>query len=138
MTNTDNVNHPAHYESSRIVIEPIDLCECFDFCIGNALKYLLRAGKKEGNSEEQDLAKARWYLKRALNRKNRPDVYRHNGSKNTRLVGCAVYGYGATNEYIETLFSLGGLNINFDFPSIKLIDIHKCIKLINSHIGEEK
>ena len=135
---TDNVNHPKHYESQRIVLEPIDLCECYDFCIGNALKYLLRAGKKDGNSLEQDLGKARWYLNRALVRQVKFDSYRPDGKKDIRLVSCAVYGYGATNEYIETLFSLSGLNINFDFPSIKLIDIHKCIKLVDKRIGEEK
>ncbi|MGN1209555.1 MAG: DUF3310 domain-containing protein, partial [Duodenibacillus sp.] len=107
---TDNVNHPAHYESQRISIEPIDLCECFDFCIGNAIKYLIRAGKKDGNSLEQDLAKARWYLNRALVRQVKFDSYRPDGKKDERLVGCAVYGYCATNEYLDTLFGPGSSN----------------------------
>ena len=48
---TDIVNHPAHYESQAIVFEPIDFCQMLSFCEGNALKYIFRAGHKEGSSE---------------------------------------------------------------------------------------
>lgn len=133
---TDNVNHPAHYESQRIVIEPIDLCECFDFCIGNAIKYIVRAGKKEGNSEEQDLAKARWYLKRALVQQVASNDYWPSGKKNALLVSCAIYGYCATNAYVNALFGPGGLNPNL--PSISPNGVKACIKLINQNIGEEE
>ena len=61
---SDIIEHPAHY--AGIVIEPIDVIECFPFVIGCALKYLYRAGKKEGAPEAVDLRKARWYLQRAL------------------------------------------------------------------------
>ena len=61
----DPVNHPEHYGKASITInlEPIQLCECYDFCLGNAIKYILRAPYK-GN-EKQDLEKAKWYLDRA-------------------------------------------------------------------------
>lgn len=65
---TDIVNHPAHYESQSILLEPIDFCEKLPFCEGNALKYCFRAGHKEGASELEDLKKAQWYLLRAKNR----------------------------------------------------------------------
>ena len=133
---TDNVNHPAHYESQRIVIEPIDLCECFDFCIGNAIKYLIRAGKKEGNSEEQDLAKARWYLKRALVQQVESNDYWPNGKKDSFLVSCAAYGYCAANAYVNKLFSPGALNPNF--PAISPNGVIACIRLIDKKIGEEE
>ncbi|WP_217983818.1 DUF3310 domain-containing protein [Turicimonas muris] len=61
---TDIVNHPAHYESQAIVIQPIDLYEKLPFCLGNALKYVFRAGHKDGSSELEDLKKALWYLER--------------------------------------------------------------------------
>ncbi len=60
----DNVNHPRHYESQSISLEPIDFCERLPFCEGNALKYCFRAGHKQGASELQDLKKAYWYLER--------------------------------------------------------------------------
>ncbi len=63
---SDPVNHPQHYECERrtIQVEPIDLCECFDFCLGNALKYIIRAPHK--GHQLEDLRKAQWYLRRCL------------------------------------------------------------------------
>jgi pyruvate dehydrogenase complex dehydrogenase (E1) component len=65
----DMVNLPPHYRSGGI--EMIDYLEAKltseqfqGFCLGNALKYLSRAGKKGDFSE--DLAKARWYINRLL------------------------------------------------------------------------
>lgn len=57
-----NVNHPPHYQGSKM--EVIDIIEDFnlDFCLGNAVKYILRAGKKGDRLE--DLNKAIWYLER--------------------------------------------------------------------------
>ncbi len=57
---SDPVDHPPHY--NQYEIEVIWLTEVFDFCIGNAIKYVLRAPAK-GN-EEQDVKKAIWYLNR--------------------------------------------------------------------------
>jgi len=58
------VQHPAHYNFGHIeVIEVIeDAGWGRDFCLGNAVKYILRSGHK-GN-ELQDLEKAVWYLNR--------------------------------------------------------------------------
>lgn len=60
---TDNVNSPRHYVNAKVSIEPIYLCEHFDFCHGNALKYVVRA-KLKGN-EVEDLKKAVFYLDRS-------------------------------------------------------------------------
>ena len=60
--NKEKVNHPSHYNSGQI--EAIDIIEdagmIEGFCLGNALKYILRA-KHKGNFTE-DLKKARWYI----------------------------------------------------------------------------
>lgn len=60
----ENVNHPSHYQGNTF--EVIDIIEDFQlgFNLGNAIKYILRAGKK-GN-REKDLMKAIWYLQREL------------------------------------------------------------------------
>lgn len=60
------VNSPAHYNHGQI--EVIDVIEKWQlgFCVGNAVKYLARAGRKRGATMSVDLAKARWYLARAL------------------------------------------------------------------------
>lgn len=60
----DNVNHPSHYTSHPSGIECIQITEHMDFCIGNAIKYLWRAGGK--NDEVEDLKKAIWYIQRKI------------------------------------------------------------------------
>lgn len=58
----ENINHPSHYNSS--CFEVIDFIEIFnlDFCLGNAVKYICRAGKKNSDTLVEDLEKAKWYL----------------------------------------------------------------------------
>jgi hypothetical protein len=64
MSNT--VNHPSHYASSRIeVIEAIEAWE-LGMHLGNAVKYVARAGKKDPAKLTEDLEKAIWYLKRFI------------------------------------------------------------------------
>lgn len=63
----DPVNHPRHYTSDPSGVEAITICEHRTFCIGNALKYLFRAGKKGGPDKHvQDLEKAVWYIEREI------------------------------------------------------------------------
>jgi len=62
----DAVNHPAHYTSHPSGIEVIQITEHENFCVGNAIKYLLRAGKK--GSKIEDLQKAGWYITREIER----------------------------------------------------------------------
>lgn len=68
---TDNVNHPAHYKAGNM--EVIEVVEEFKlgFHLGNATKYILRAGKKTADASE-DIKKAIWYLNRFLE-KNHED-----------------------------------------------------------------
>lgn len=65
----DKVDHPSHYTYGDIeIIEFIeqvtkDYKPELAFAIGNAIKYISRANRKNG---KEDLDKARWYLKRAF------------------------------------------------------------------------
>ena len=64
----DQVNHPKHYTSDPSGIECIDITRYRNFNIGNAIKYLWRAGLKEDKDRKlidkqvEDLNKAVWYL----------------------------------------------------------------------------
>ncbi len=58
-TMTDNVNHPAHYEANG-PFECIELAQHFNFCIGNAIKYVWRHMDK--GKPFEDLSKALWYV----------------------------------------------------------------------------
>lgn len=67
------VNHPNHYNKKgrKECIE--EMCDIFgvtatvQWAIITAHKYLYRAGDKEGNSYEQEISKAKWYLEWANN-----------------------------------------------------------------------
>lgn len=67
----DNVNHPSHYTwlKDKCGIEVIDITRHLDFDLGNALKYILRAGHKSESGMSsldktiEDLEKAIFYLK---------------------------------------------------------------------------
>lgn len=60
-----NVNHPKYYNEHPSGVECIDIIEHFSFNIGNAIKYIWRAGFKSSDIVE-DLEKAIWYLKREI------------------------------------------------------------------------
>ncbi|GAB62675.1 MAG: DUF3310 domain-containing protein [Candidatus Jettenia sp.] len=64
----DNVNHPAHYKAGSM--EVVEVIEAFGlgFHLGNAVKYILRAGRKTADPAE-DIKKAVWYLNRYLERR---------------------------------------------------------------------
>lgn len=64
----DVVNHPPHYAAHPSGVECIDVVEYMNFCRGNALKYIWRAGQKNAATEIEDLEKARWYLDREISR----------------------------------------------------------------------
>lgn len=64
----DPVHHPAHYKQGGV--EVIDAIEAWElgFCLGNTVKYVARAGKKDAAKTVEDLKKARWYLDREIGR----------------------------------------------------------------------
>jgi len=62
----DNVNKPPHYTAHPSGVECIQITEHMNFCLGNALKYIWRAGLKQ--NEVEDLKKAVWYLNREIER----------------------------------------------------------------------
>ena len=63
---SDPVNHPSHY--TQFGVEIIDVTEHLNFCRGNTVKYIARAGLKNPEAELEDLEKALWYLTREINR----------------------------------------------------------------------
>ena len=65
-TQPDSVNHPSHYTSGKI--EVIDFIEDKElgFHLGNAVKYISRAGRKNPDKIVEDLQKAVWYINRQI------------------------------------------------------------------------
>ena len=68
-----NIDHPVHYNSHPSGVECIDIAEHYNFNVGNALKYIWRAGIKKElglsdlEKELEDIDKAIWYLTRHRN-----------------------------------------------------------------------
>ena len=68
----DDVQNPKHYTDTKI--EVIDYIEDknLGFCLGNVIKYVSRAGRKQSADKTdkekmiQDLRKAQWYLDRRI------------------------------------------------------------------------
>lgn len=62
----ENIDHPSHYNQGKfeaiVVIEDWNL----GFNLGNTVKYISRAGKKDPKKELEDLKKAAWYLNREI------------------------------------------------------------------------
>lgn len=66
---TEQVSHPSHYAWLKDLcgVEPLDICRHIDFNTGNAIKYLLRKDKVDGNKTKtekriEDLRKAVFYI----------------------------------------------------------------------------
>lgn len=57
--------NPKHYQLEN-GFQVIDLTETLDFCSGNVVKYVARAGNKDGESALDDLNKAMWYLMKRI------------------------------------------------------------------------
>jgi hypothetical protein len=67
----DPVNHPKHYTSHPSGVECIEITEHSNFCLGNAIKYIWRAGEKDREKEIEDLEKSAWYLAREIDRRKK-------------------------------------------------------------------
>jgi hypothetical protein len=67
------VNNPIHYGGADNPYEAIKVIEAWDldFNLGNVLKYISRAGKKDEWRHLEDLEKAAWYLNRAIENKKK-------------------------------------------------------------------
>lgn len=95
---SDSVNHPSHYTRGKI--EVIDFIEDqqFNYRLGNAVKYLCRAGYK--NDKAEDLRKAIWYIQRELNAiqcvDNDLTITLKSGEKAT--LPTRTYEFGATEQ----------------------------------------
>lgn len=66
VTLPSNVSHPTHYNTGRFEVIEIIEDQGLDFHLGNAVKYICRAGRKDPGKLVEDLQKAVWYLNRRI------------------------------------------------------------------------
>jgi len=64
----ESVNNPEHYGGKENTYEAIKVIEAWElnFHLGNVIKYISRAGKKDKTKLKEDLLKAKWYLDRFI------------------------------------------------------------------------
>lgn len=104
MNMADMINQPPHYLACRPQVEPIDLTESLSFNLGNAIKYISRAGKKDGSSFEQDLRKAVYYLRREIDYLSSLS-YEESSSDPISARGLSyLYWLCAIHPYLESIF----------------------------------
>jgi hypothetical protein len=72
LSKDEEVNHPPHYggDTTYEVIKVLEAWE-LGFHLGNVIKYVVRANKKDPKKELQDLRKAQWYLERYIESKSK-------------------------------------------------------------------
>ena len=78
----DPINHPKHYTGHPSGVECIEITRNLPFSIGNAVKYIWRAGRK--GDPLADLRKARWYIGDACAHTREPKI-------NTSWIRVATY-----------------------------------------------
>lgn len=88
----ETVNHPAHYGGGENPYEHIKVVRAWglNYELGNATKYICRAGKKNAETDIEDLEKARWYLDAEIQRR-----------KAERFASGKDQSNEATSEYVD-------------------------------------
>lgn len=86
------VDHPTHYTSHPSGVEAIEICETLAFNVGNAIKYVFRAGLKGDVGE--DLRKALWYLQRELQRMRVIGTFGSVCTLQARAAACRLLEHG--------------------------------------------
>lgn len=107
--------NPAHYRTHQSGIEVIEITQHMNFCIGNAFKYVARAGLK-GDALE-DLNKAKWYLNRAFTLK-RPGYIWHDAYSTKLLPFVDAEKPGPKRDF---LWNLGEYALAYDDDSDNLV-----------------
>jgi hypothetical protein len=103
---TEQVSHPSHYAWLKDLcgVEPLDICRHLDFNTGNAIKYLLRKDKVDGNKTKtekriEDLRKAVFYIQ--------DEIKLFIGTWNNRLITLARIVSSSRMGFVITLMRLG-------------------------------
>lgn len=95
------IDHPTHYGGADDPYEAIKVIEAWElgFCLGNSIKYISRAGKKDPTKTIEDLKKARWYLDREIKRLEKHEQELTFGSSPSNV---EVLGSGSTVSKVRT------------------------------------
>ncbi len=103
----ENVNHPEHYGGADNPYETIKVIEAWglDFCLGNTVKYISRAGKKDARKEIEDLEKARFYLTRRIDHlKSKSRLAEDHTAESNHAIAPKSCPYGRTSVELDCTY----------------------------------
>ena len=142
-----NVKSPPHYNRGKIEVITFIEDQKLGFCLGNAIKYLCRAGIKDSSLEKhcEDLEKAIWYIKRELEplkeeRSKELKTLRLPEEARTKTVNTMGRNLEYTDQgqtVIETLPGGSKMAYPIDyFPSTEDAIAHEKVRPVSTKIGE--
>jgi hypothetical protein len=68
MTEHNNITYPKHYVSGKIELTDFIIDKNLNWCRANIVKYVVRAGIKNPDTELEDIKKAQWYFEKEIER----------------------------------------------------------------------
>lgn len=136
METIDNINHPKHYTSDDSGVECIQITRHRNFNVGNAIKYLWRAGLKYDSDKEviqkeiEDLNKAVWYIVDEIHRLEgicnvNTDILNTIMPSNNEDIVNSVLNYSAIVQQRQVTI----LSSSIDIDQTK-VNIHDCLREI--------
>jgi hypothetical protein len=88
---SEQVNHPKHYNQGKFEVIEIIEDQQPNFHLGNAIKYICRAGKKNKDKTIEDLQKAIWYINRYIEiQKPDAEIKRPNDMNGRDTITCTT------------------------------------------------
>lgn len=143
---TDTLN-PSYYKDRwSNGAELIDVTSRLNFCRGNAVKYIARAGVKNPETYLEDLEKAKWYLTREIERTKfrgkktsasttessiSPDYYNKGWANGTRLIDIVENLNFCRGNAVKYIARAGAKN-----PDTEIEDLEKALWFVNREISD--
>jgi len=111
----EQVNHPSHYGGEDNPYEAIKVVEAWQlgFCLGNVVKYISRAGKKDSRKVLEDLKKSRWYLDREIGNLEQAEKEKAGAWDVKEIAEGLIYPYEGSPK--NPVFKNGGIVYCSDF-----------------------
>ena len=136
----EQVNHPEHYGGKDNPYETIKIIDAMgwgkEFCLGNVIKYVTRAGKKDNNSSKQDLNKAKWYLEHAIELIEKEKTKDKHNDKLDALSYSIDYGLEYIKNYRDSIKNIERREVK-ENEAIKILkDIHNITPEFKNRVVE--
>lgn len=128
---TERVNHPEHYNFSKFEVIDVIFDWTRDFCLGNALKYIARAGRKE--NEIEDLRKAKFYLQYFITNVNWDNWSSRIEQPNKYPIKDVLEEWRLPSELSEVVYYIGNLG-NMVYHIEVTGALEESIKILDKYI----